>query len=82
MTFGKLLTLSEPQFHLLKVFFCVNRIVLGIKYDIYVKYVSNYDFVMVIFNKGSYDDGIMLMGMNDVNIVTYGSPLILGLLEN
>lgn len=36
---------------------------------------------MVIFNKGSYDNGIMLMGMNDVNIVTYGS-LILGLLED
>ena len=46
------------------------------------KYVSNYYFVMVIFNKGSYDNGIMLMGMNDVNIVTYGSPLILGLLED
>lgn len=46
------------------------------------KYVRNYYFVMVIFNKGCYDDRIMLRRMNDVNILTYGSPLILGLLED
>ena len=27
-------------------------------------------FVMVVFNKGCYDDDIMIMGINDVNIVT------------
>ena len=33
-------------------------------------------------NKGCYDDHIMLRRMNDVNILTYGSPLILCLLED